>query len=80
MKNVNFELERECSICGMDEWCGTDGCPLDPQQIINFKCCAIEILKKGYWFRKKQKTFDTQSLRLLVNKAAIRRDKLLIII
>ncbi len=31
MKNVNFEVERECSICGMDEWCGTDGCPLDPQ-------------------------------------------------
>ncbi len=31
MKNINFELERECPICGMDEWCGTDGCPLDPQ-------------------------------------------------
>ena len=21
----------ECSVCGMDEWCGTDGCPMDPQ-------------------------------------------------
>lgn len=21
----------ECKICQMDEWCGTDGCPLDPQ-------------------------------------------------
>ena len=20
-----------CSVCGMDEWCGTDGCPPDPQ-------------------------------------------------
>lgn len=20
-----------CHVCGMDEWCGTDGCPLDPQ-------------------------------------------------
>ena len=31
MGNIKFELGRECSICGMDEWCGTDGCPLDPQ-------------------------------------------------
>ena len=23
--------KRECSICQMDEWCGSDGCPLDPQ-------------------------------------------------
>jgi hypothetical protein len=21
----------ECPVCGMDEWCGTDGCPMDPQ-------------------------------------------------
>jgi hypothetical protein len=20
-----------CSVCGGDNWCGTDGCPLDPQ-------------------------------------------------
>lgn len=20
-----------CPVCGMDEWCGTDGCPRDPQ-------------------------------------------------
>ena len=20
-----------CPVCGMDEWCGTDGCPMDPQ-------------------------------------------------
>lgn len=20
-----------CNVCGYDEWCGTDGCPLDPQ-------------------------------------------------
>lgn len=19
-----------CSVCGMDEWCGTEGCPGDP--------------------------------------------------
>jgi len=31
MKNVNTAIMRECSVCGMDEWCGTDGCPLDPQ-------------------------------------------------
>jgi hypothetical protein len=22
---------RSCSVCGEDEWCGSDGCPLDPQ-------------------------------------------------
>jgi hypothetical protein len=27
---VDFK-RYECSICGMDEWCGTDGCPMDPQ-------------------------------------------------
>jgi hypothetical protein len=21
----------DCPVCGMDEWCGTDGCPMDPQ-------------------------------------------------
>lgn len=31
MRIIKFEMGRECSICGMDEWCGTDGCPLDPQ-------------------------------------------------
>lgn len=20
-----------CSVCGEDSWCGSDGCPLDPQ-------------------------------------------------
>lgn len=20
-----------CSVCGEETWCGTDGCPLDPQ-------------------------------------------------
>jgi hypothetical protein len=31
-KNVDFNFKRyECSVCGMDEWCGTDGCPMDPQ-------------------------------------------------
>jgi len=30
-KNVNTVIFRECSVCGMDEWCGSDGCPLDPQ-------------------------------------------------
>lgn len=20
-----------CPVCGMEEWCGTDGCPMDPQ-------------------------------------------------
>jgi len=31
MNNINFIVMRECSVCGMDEWCGTDGCPMDPQ-------------------------------------------------
>ena len=22
---------RSCSVCGEDSWCGSDGCPLDPQ-------------------------------------------------
>lgn len=21
----------DCPVCDMDEWCGTDGCPMDPQ-------------------------------------------------
>lgn len=31
MKNTNFEIQRSCPVCGMDDWCGSDGCPLDPQ-------------------------------------------------
>lgn len=23
-------IERTCSVCGLSEWCGTDGCPYDP--------------------------------------------------
>jgi hypothetical protein len=30
MKEENEE-SYGCSVCGMDEWCGTDGCPKDPQ-------------------------------------------------
>ena len=30
MKEENEE-SYGCSVCGMDEWCGTDGCPMDPQ-------------------------------------------------
>jgi hypothetical protein len=26
-----FSMRRECPICGEDDWCGTDGCPMDPQ-------------------------------------------------
>lgn len=22
---------RSCEVCGEDTWCGSDGCPLDPQ-------------------------------------------------
>jgi hypothetical protein len=22
---------RTCAVCGEDSWCGSDGCPLDPQ-------------------------------------------------
>jgi hypothetical protein len=25
------KASRECPVCGMDEWCGTDGCPMDPK-------------------------------------------------
>lgn len=25
------EIARDCPVCGMDDWCGTDGCPMDPQ-------------------------------------------------
>ena len=28
---ANNKLKRSCSVCGMDEWCGSDGCPRDPQ-------------------------------------------------
>jgi hypothetical protein len=31
IEGAKFSDSRECSICGMDDWCGTDGCPLDPQ-------------------------------------------------
>jgi hypothetical protein len=31
MKSANFEIEKDCPVCGMDDWCGSDGCPLDPQ-------------------------------------------------
>jgi hypothetical protein len=31
MGNIKFELGRECPVCGMDDWCGTDGCPFDLQ-------------------------------------------------
>ncbi len=27
----SIEMNYGCSVCGEDEWCGTDGCPLDPQ-------------------------------------------------
>jgi hypothetical protein len=26
-----YSSGKECPICQMDEWCGTDGCPMDPQ-------------------------------------------------
>jgi hypothetical protein len=26
-----IDRKYECSVCGMNEWCGTDGCPMDPQ-------------------------------------------------
>ena len=29
--NENKRGWYECPVCGMDEWCGTDGCPMDPQ-------------------------------------------------
>jgi exodeoxyribonuclease X-like protein len=28
---TNYDSDGSCSVCGMDEWCGTDGCPLEPQ-------------------------------------------------
>ena len=24
-------INHSCSVCGEDSWCGSDGCPLDPQ-------------------------------------------------
>ena len=32
-KTLNFSLRDcwGCQVCGLDSWCGTDGCPLDPQ-------------------------------------------------
>ena len=30
-KNQVVSNGHECPVCGMDEWCGTDGCPMDPQ-------------------------------------------------
>ncbi|MFT4757610.1 MAG: hypothetical protein ACI91R_002266 [Vicingaceae bacterium] len=29
--NPKESYKRDCLVCGMDEWCGTDGCPMDPQ-------------------------------------------------
>jgi hypothetical protein len=31
VKDSFCDNEIECSICQLNEWCGTDGCPLDPQ-------------------------------------------------
>lgn len=31
VKYSSCNNENECSICQLNEWCGTDGCPLDPQ-------------------------------------------------
>lgn len=28
--NRNYDSGRMCYVCGMDTWCGTDGCPWDP--------------------------------------------------
>ncbi len=28
---IESNMNYGCSVCGEDEWCGTDGCPLDPQ-------------------------------------------------
>ncbi len=25
------KISRSCVVCGEDSWCGSDGCPLDPQ-------------------------------------------------
>lgn len=30
-KEITAKRWGECPVCGMDEWCGTDGCPKDPQ-------------------------------------------------
>jgi hypothetical protein len=31
-KCVEINSKRyEYYVCGMDQWCGTDGCPMDPQ-------------------------------------------------
>lgn len=29
--NIMIKLSWGCEVCGMEEWCGTDGCPMDPQ-------------------------------------------------
>jgi hypothetical protein len=33
IESVSTIVDRKygCPVCGMDEWCGTDGCPMDPQ-------------------------------------------------
>lgn len=28
---IESKINYGCSVCGEDQWCGTDGCPLDPQ-------------------------------------------------
>ena len=31
-KSKNIQLRKYgCYVCGLDSWCGTDGCPMDPQ-------------------------------------------------
>ncbi len=30
-ENKDCNKHYGCSVCGGDNWCGTDGCPLDPQ-------------------------------------------------
>ena len=30
-KPTEVTLWRSCEVCGEDTWCGSDGCPLDPQ-------------------------------------------------
>ena len=31
LPNNKNSIKGECIVCGMCEWCGTDGCPNDPQ-------------------------------------------------
>ncbi len=31
VENESIFMRRECPVCGEDDWCGTDGCPMDPQ-------------------------------------------------